>query len=164
MAATTFLSQLLSFLSRARYSVTPPTGEDGELMEARCDVNGRLLVSGTSTTGNRPESVSRGDEAKERAVSTAPCALLEMFGYNRATDVRYIHVFNAVEAPADGDETAVEVLQVPAGGSFSWAPLYPESFDTGLSWCASTDSVTLTRPDTADTRVSVAYSLDSDLF
>lgn len=162
--ATSFISQMLSFLSRARYSVTPPTGEDGELMEARCDVNGRLLVSGTSTTGNRPESVSRGDEAKERAVSTAPCALLEMFGYNKAADVRYIHVFNAVEAPLDGAETAVEVFQVPAGASFSWAPLFPESFDVGLSWCASTDSVTLTRPDVADTRVSVAYSLDADLF
>lgn len=162
--ATSFISQMLSFLSRARYSVTPPTGADGELMEARCDVNGRLLVSGTSTTGNRPESVSRGAEAKERAVSTAPCALLEAFGYNKSDSTRYIHVFDAVAAPADGATSAVEVFQVPAGGSFSWAPLFPESFSTGLSWCASTDAVTLTRPDSADTRVTVAYSLDPDLF
>lgn len=162
--ATSFLSQLLSFLARARYSVTPPTGEDGELMEARADINGRLLVSGTSTTGHQPESVSRGAEAKERVVSAAPCALLEAWGYNRSDATRFVHLFNLAAAPADGVTTAIEVIQVPASGSFSFAPQYPYAFSVGLSWVTSTDAVTLTRQDTADTRVSVAYTLDSDLF
>lgn len=161
MAATSFLSQMLSFLARARYSVTPPTGADGDLMEARCDANGRLLVSGTSTTGNAPAAVSKGDEAKERVVRATACALLEMWAYNRATETRYIHVFNSATAPADGATDAVEVFQVVAGGSLGWEPQYPYTFSTGCSWVASTDAVTLTRPDTADTRVTVTYSLDA---
>lgn len=159
--ATSFISQMLSYLARARYSVTPPTGEDGELMEARCDVNGRLLVSGTSTTGNAPEAVSQGAEAKERVVRATACALLELWAYNKSSETRYIHIFNAATAPVDGATTAVEVFQIPATGSLGWEPQYPYSFTTGCVWVASTDAVTLTRPDTADTRVSVTYSLAS---
>lgn len=59
--------------------------------------------------------------------------LYEINGYNDSADDLWIFISNSV-GPPTGFAFVVNVLAVPAGAEFSWAPSSPLQFDLATRW------------------------------
>lgn len=106
-------------------------------------------------------------------LSQAPALLVEATGFSTAASTRFIHIFGVFPTPPDGDATAQYIIQVPAGGSFSYAPsggeFYPQDFGDntlynaagtagpGISYAVSTTAFVLTRELVGTCAIDVAF-------
>ncbi len=82
--------------------------------------------------------------------------LVDVSGFSEAASNRYIMFFETFAVPADGSTASVYTIKVPAGGSFSWAPIggrwFPSGeppiippFSEGCSFAVSSTPFVLTR-------------------
>jgi len=106
-------------------------------------------------------------------ISQAPALLIEVTGFSTAASTRWIHLFGSWPSPADGSAAAQYIIQVPANGSFSYAPtggeFYPHDWGEvtlfnaaftlgpGLTYAVSTTPFVLTRELVGTLGIDVAY-------
>lgn len=76
-------------------------------------------------------------------IKDGPGVLLQLYGYNKNSSVRYIQLFDAVSAPADG---AVPMMILPCAGNWAFdsGELRGKRFSTGIYACISTTAATKT--------------------
>ena len=154
------ISEIFNLLGRLRYSASPPTIADGQLGEMQGDASGNLKVSVQSgivtASAPVPTGIARTPVmANSLVVLGAPTTLLELYGFNDDTVVKYLMLFNATSLPGNG-ASPIDVIRV-APGSFAFSPGAALSFPTGLTVGVSTSQNTLTIDSAGKTRITAAY-------
>lgn len=130
-----FPFDVLSWLVRARYKLTPPAATDGETIELQATVNGALKVSSEAPA---PGGYARTLEDTDALVKGTPGELIELWGFSRdAEQDLYLLLVNKASAAVDGD-TPLEVFPIPALQPFAFAPRAPLAFSVGIVWAVST--------------------------
>ena len=151
-------------IAGATYNSSGITLTDGSTGSLQSDIKGNLKVtlattiSGEDTTNNvlavafQPLSTNThamtyvdGINVTGVIAKAAPGNLYKFWGVNGNASTRYIQVFNATSAPADGAIPLLAPIPVASGASFllDLAP-YARYFSTGIYICNSTTMVTKT--------------------
>jgi hypothetical protein len=140
-----FPFDVLSWLVRLRYKITPPAAADGETVELQGDVHGRILarVEATGPSGATPARQLA--PARHGLLKAAPGSLLEVSLWNNGESALWFQVHDKASAPGNGD-TCVDQVMLPAGGAIGWRPMVPVACATQVRWAASTTPGTLTLP------------------
>lgn len=131
-----FPFDVLSWLIRGRYKVTPPALADGEAGEIRVDSSGRVLVVVDSAT---PPTVSYHDTvepAGKAEIKATAGSLHELWGFNDGETTVYLQIHDSSGEP-DPATVPVMVFKLAAGASFSFALKSPRAFTNGIYWAAS---------------------------
>lgn len=142
------------WLAHLRYRSEPTAVSEGEAVEQLADRYGRarVVVEQTVPSG---ATYTRCRGASQLVAKASAGNLLELWGFNDEASVVYVQLHNASSLPSNG-ATPLEVLRVPAGGSFSFAPSAPLSFTTGLVIVASSARDTLTHSASAHLTITAA--------
>lgn len=144
-----FPFDVLSWLVRLRYKLTPPVAADGETVEIQGDVNGRILARVEADGPSGATAVRQLVGAKVGTLKASSGSLLEVSLWNQGAVPLWFQVHNKASAPING-EACVDQVMVPAGGSLGWRPMVPVACASQVRWAASTTPGTLTLPATDD--------------
>ncbi len=150
---------IFKFLGRARYNTITPSAASGELVEAQCDANGRLLVSTQPINSNWQDA---GVATSERVVKASAGKIHQIFGRNTGGADKYIFIFNhnagGGSRPVDGSTAEIFVpIRVKAGEFFSIDVVRPRAFSVGLYWAISSTDATFTYDATGTFVVTAEY-------
>lgn len=149
-------TNVFKWLGFGRYNTSPPTLANGDVGELQLDSAGNLKISGSVTPATPDELASyTSGLANGGVIHNAPAKLYEIDGFNTSAATRYLVLVSSTSIPADTTSTSgYVVIQVPASGSFSFAPTRYISFSPGLVWVCSTTAATITK--SADFYISAA--------
>lgn len=139
-----FPFDVLSWLIRGRYRVSPTAVSDGGTPEMAMDALGRLRVIVDSMSGTTPYSVyaPTGLLAKG-AIKASPGSLRQLVVTNTHTAAVWLTVFNKATQPSSPEEAVALMklmIKVPAEDSLSLPLVGDLAFSTGIYWVGFTDT------------------------
>jgi len=150
------ISEIFNLLPRFRFNASPPVVTDGQLCEAQCDANGKLIVTGAVAATLAPlvpTGITRSAGCvNSLVVHGAPASLLELYGFNDDTVTKYLMLFQSATLPGNG-ATPLEVIRAPEG-SFAFSPDAAIAFTSGITVAVSTSRDTLTVDTASKTRIT----------
>lgn len=94
---------------------------DNENVDPSVDRNGAFWVQVAPPV--TPTNIIRAHFYSNSFEMGAPNRLITLNGFNDSASLLYVQFFTT--APGVNDPPDINVLRVPAGGSFSWTPAYP---------------------------------------
>jgi len=116
------------------------------------DALGRLVISPTAGASSSFSTAGQPNGLEDELIVKATAGtLVSVFGYNNAAAVRYVHIFDDIAPPADGEVPSFPPFRIGPGTSFSLAIPYG-GFTTlkGIVLVSSTTAVTKTLTGAAD--------------
>lgn len=140
------------------YPVQGLESATGAFRFVRVDAAGRVVtVSGGAAIAT--VSKDQPTDQVEGVILAAPCIMLEVSGYNASGADRYLMLFDALAAPADGAPPEIMPIRVPAGGHFTRTWQFGREFKVGCAWVSSSTRATVTRTLAADMTIEAQRSV-----
>lgn len=104
---------------------------------------GRAVADASAATGGIASTsriLSAAASTNATSAKTSAGRVYAIQGYNVATSVRYLKLYNKASAPTVGTDTPVKTLAIPpgVGFAFDWSKGY--SFATGIAYALTTGS------------------------
>lgn len=148
---------VFKFVHQLTYTTVAPSLSNGNQTDARCDANGRLLVSTTDNTRSwsRPPT-SSSIKQTSRVVKASAGTLWSFTAHNTNAAKRYFLLFDSATVPSNG-ALPVMVFACESKLPVSFQPDGGLPMTAGISWAISTTEDTLTLA-AADGVVLAQYS------
>jgi len=150
-----FPFDVLSWLIRLRYKLTPPVATDGDTVELQGDASGNIKARIMAEGPPDLAAVRQKTGARVGSIKASPGSLFEVTVWNKGADAVWFQIHDKASAPANGD-TCVDQLYVPAGATVGWRPVVPVACATQIRWVSSTTPGTCTEAAGSDIGFSAA--------
>lgn len=131
-----FPFDVLSWLVRLRYKLTPPVAADGDTVELQGDVSGNIKARIMAEGPPGLAVVRQLDAAKRGTLKAAPGSLFEITIWNKGSDPVWFQVHDKGSGVNDAD-VCLDQIFVPAGATVGWRPVVPVACATQIRWAAS---------------------------
>jgi len=117
-----------------------------------------LMITTPSRQG-REAFVTADSQAPVKALqaSASPADLKGITFTSQAAAIRYLQIFNAASAPADGLPPTRGAIPINPGETIEWEPSEAKFFSTGLYVCSSTTQNTKTLSGNDDMWITVDF-------
>lgn len=135
--------------------VKPAFGADGSATDVSSSAPLPVTASASAATGGIPSTArllsAAGTSGDATNVKASAGRVYAIQGYNAASAVRYLKLYNSASAPTAGAGTPVKTLALPAGAGFAFDWPVGLTFSTGIGYTLVTGSA-----DNSSTSVTAA--------